>query len=429
MKKIVGTIAAVAVAAGVAFADVGIGSWGRAVWTPVAYDDADGKVKSWEGISWGGNFSRIGITVHGESENVGFALDMNADNYSSTGIGVHDIAHFWAKPWSWLEVKIGKTQDDTGRGNIAYGIFNWKRMGAGWTGEDVTFTRFGNGTGGQAQGAIVKVTPVEGLWAIAAFDVQDNGEAVSTFGNHAQYGVGYNIEGIGHIRAQYIGGENVTDHDGNLVAKDQINAAFDLAAVENLYLTVGAYIPLHLNRGQLDVKDPKTKKIWKFNEDTGIYDLDKTETTSFSVAEKDKDGIPQVKLAVGASYKVAAVTFNAFFVGYLPNTLKNKDGDKLLTKDFNCQVGVGADVDLGNGIGLVADVRFSSAVSYSGSSTTLKTSGEEVVFLVGASKALTNGSIGIGFQGDINTVIAENFTDNSNTRFNWCIPVVISASF
>ena len=398
MKKIVGTIAAVAVAAGVAFADVGIGSWGRAVWTPVAYDDADGKVKSWEGISWGGNFSRVGITVHAESENVGFALDMNADDYGNKGIGVHDIAHFWAKPWSWLEVKVGKTQDDTGRGNIAYGMFNWKRMGAGWTGEDVTFTRFGNGTGGQAQGAIVKVTPVEGLWAIAAFDVQDNGEAVSTFGNHAQYGIGYEIDGIGHIRAQYIGGINTTDVDGSTVPEDQINAAFDLAAVENLYLTVGAYIPLHLNRGNVKEKD---KKI--------------------------EDTIPQVKLAVGASYKVAAVTFNAFFVGNLPNTIKF--GGSEVTKDFNCQVGVGADVDLGNGIGLVADVRFSSAVSYSNSSTTLKASGEEVVFLVGASKALTNGSIGIGFQGDINTVIADNFKDNSNTRFNWCVPVVISASF
>lgn len=397
MKKIVGTIAAVAVAAGVAFADVGIGSWGRAVWTPVAYDDADGKVKSWEGISWGGNFSRVGITVHAESENVGFALDMNADDYVTKGIGVHDIAHFWAKPWSWLEVKVGKTQDDTGRGNIAYGMFNWKRMGAGWTGEDVTFTRFGDGNGGQAQGAIVKVTPVEGLWAIAAFDVQDNGEAVSTFGNHAQYGIGYEIDGIGHIRAQYIGGKNTTDVDGSTVPEDQINAAFDLAAVENLYLTVGAYIPLHLNRGNVAITD------------------------------KIKDTIPQVKLAVGASYKVAAVTFNAFFVGNLPNTIKV--GGFEVTKDFNCQVGVGADVDLGNGIGLVADVRFSSAVSYSNSSTTLKASGEEVVFLVGASKALTNGSIGIGFQGDINNVITSDFKDNSNTRFNWCIPVVISASF
>ena len=424
MKKIVGTIAAVAVAAGVAFADVGIGSWGRSVWTPVAYDDADGKVKSWEGISWGGNFSRVGITVHGESENVGFALDMNADSYGTMGIGVHDFAHFWAKPWSWLEVKVGKTQDDTGRGNIAYGIFNWKRMGAGFTGEDVTFTRFGNGTGGQAQGAIVKVTPVEGLWAIAAFDVQDNGEAVSTFGNHAQYGIGYEIDGIGHIRAQYIGGENTTDCEGNRVAKDQINAAFDLAAVENLYLTVGAYIPLHLNRGKIETttKGDLISKSFSFDTETGLAKQNKYESTSIS------DTIPQVKLAVGASYKVAAVTFNAFFVGYLPNTLKNKNGDNLGTKDFNCQVGVGADVDLGNGIGLVADVRFSSAVSYAIGSTTYKASGEEVVFLVGASKALTNGSIGIGFQGDINNVIA-NFKDNSNTRFNWCIPVVISASF
>ncbi len=425
MKKIVGTIAAVAVAAGVAFADVGIGSWGRAVWTPVAYDDADGKVKSWEGISWGGNFSRVGITVHAESENVGFALDMNADDYGNKGIGVHDFAHFWAKPWSWLEVKVGKTQDDTGRGNIAYGMFNWKRMGAGWTGEDVTFTRFGNGGGGQAQGAILKVTPVEGLWIIGAFDVQDNGEAVSTFGNHAQYGVGYNIEGIGHIRAQYIGGENTTDCEGTLVAKDQINAAFDLAAVENLYLTVGAYIPLHFNRGEIKTttKGDLISKSFSFDTETGLPKQNKYESTSIS------DTIPQVKLAVGASYKVATVTFNAFFVGNLPNTLKDKDGNNIVTKDFNCQVGVGADVDLGNGIGLVADVRFSSAVSYSNSSTTFKASGEEVVFLVGASKALTNGSIGIGFQGDINTVIAENFTDNSNTRFNWCIPVVISASF
>ena len=424
MKKIVGTIAAVAVAAGVAFADVGIGSWGRAVWTPVAYDDADGKVKSWEGISWGGNFSRVGITVHAESENVGFALDMNADDYGNKGIGVHDIAHFWAKPWSWLEVKVGKTQDDTGRGNIAYGMFNWKRMGAGWTGEDVTFTRFGNGGGGQAQGAILKVTPVEGLWIIGAFDVQDNGEAVSTFGNHAQYGVGYNIEGIGHIRAQYIGGEKTTDMDGNTVAKDQINAAFDLTAVENLYLTVGAYIPLHLNRGDYKphYKGTPIDKSFYFDTESGSPKQNEYKNNSI------EESIPQVKLAVGASYKVAAVTFNAFFVGYLPNTVKIS-GIGEITKDFNCQVGVGADVDLGNGIGLVADVRFSSAVSYSDSSTTHKASGEEVVFLVGASKALTNGSIGIGFQGDINTVIAENFTDNSNTRFNWCIPVVISASF
>ena len=70
MKKIVGTIAAIALAASSAFAGVGIGSWGRAIWAPVQ-GDGD-KVTSWEGISWGGAKSRVGISVHGESENVGF---------------------------------------------------------------------------------------------------------------------------------------------------------------------------------------------------------------------------------------------------------------------------------------------------------------------------------------------------------------------
>ena len=51
MKKIVGTIAAIALAASSAFAGVGIGSWGRAIWAPVQ-GDGD-KVTSWEGISWG----------------------------------------------------------------------------------------------------------------------------------------------------------------------------------------------------------------------------------------------------------------------------------------------------------------------------------------------------------------------------------------
>ena len=82
MKKIVGTIAAIALAASSAFAGVGIGSWGRAIWAPVQ-GDGD-KVTSWEGISWGSAKSRVGISVHGESENVGFNLDMNGDG----GVGL-----------------------------------------------------------------------------------------------------------------------------------------------------------------------------------------------------------------------------------------------------------------------------------------------------------------------------------------------------
>ena len=67
MKKIVGTIAAVAVAAGVAFADVGIGSWGRAIFAPVASLDGE-TVQTFDTTSWykWTNVPRVGITVHAE---------------------------------------------------------------------------------------------------------------------------------------------------------------------------------------------------------------------------------------------------------------------------------------------------------------------------------------------------------------------------
>ena len=401
MKKIVGTIAAIALATSAAFAEVGIGSWGRAIWAPVqgvTNDNNEMKLQSWEGVSWGSPTSRVGISVHGGSENVGFNLDLNADGFANAGIG--DLACFWAKPWDFLEVKVGKTQDDTGRGNVAYGIFNWIRFGGDTNvtkvGEDVTFTRFGNGGGGQAKGAIVKVTPVEGLWAIAAFDVQDNADAGLTYGQHSQYGLGYNIANIGHIRAQYICGENAWEYgnDAKYVSKGKINAAFDLTAVEGLNLTVGAYVPMAM-------------KV---------------------------DG-ERVKIAAGADFAISAVTLHALFVCNLPQTLTNSQTTMGVTvsttkvNNFDAQFGVGADFDFGNGIGLTADVRFSTETSNTvtgsaagvSATTTTKTADSELVFLVGLTKSLSNGMIGIGFEGD--AVLA------NTPKFNWYVPVVISAWF
>ena len=392
MKKIVGTIAAIALAASSAFAGVGIGSWGRAIWAPVQ-GDGD-KVTSWEGISWGGAKSRVGISVHGESENVGFNLDMNGDG----GVGLGDLAQFWAKPFSWLEVKIGQTQDDTGRGNAAYGIFNWKRMGGGFTGEDVTFTRFGNGTGGQAQGAIVKITPIENLWIIAAFNVQDDKDAKATFVNNAQYGAGYTIDGIGSIRAQYIGGDDAKTIDGKDAIASRINAAFDLTAVENLFVTVGAYIPL-ASTGKITPAKPAGKEYY-LNTETGAIEFKDTEKTD------EERKASEVVIAAYANVNLDAVTLHALFKMGLGNT------------DFNTKAnllaGVGADVDFGNGIGANFDARLS---------TKFETAGEtELVFLAGLTKSLANGMIGCGFQGDVEAL-------DSNAKFKWAVPVVISACF
>ena len=412
MKKIVGTIAAVAVAAGVAFADVGIGSWGRAIFSPVGTLDGGKTFVSNETISWmgGKGTSRMGFSVHGESENVGFNVDLKADGYSV--LGINDTAFFWAKPWEFLEVKIGKVQDDTGRGNLCYGMFNWWRMGFGGTGEDLTFTRFGNGGGGQANGAIVKVTPVEGLWIIGAFNLNDfvnnnvDIEATKVFGNQSQYGVGYNINGVGSVRAQYIARANGTDIKGNTIGNSCAEVAFDLTAVDGLYVTVGAQIPFGFNA-------------------VGTGNIPSNE----------------IKIAAGADFKLAAVTLHAIVDVRLPNTVTgsyvipviNKSVETKYTRGGRIGVGVGADVDFGNAIGLVADIRFQSAQdgiaesTFDGNTTTstsvLKDKDSTLSFLVGLSKGLTNGSIGVGFEGEIQKITT------SDSKFNWAIPVVISASF
>ena len=412
MKKIVGTIAAVAVAAGVAFADVGIGSWGRAIFSPVGTLDGGKTFVSNETTSWmgGKGTSRMGFSVHGESENVGFNVDLKADGYSV--LGINDTAFFWAKPWEFLEVKIGKVQDDTGRGNLCYGMFNWWRMGFGGTGEDLTFTRFGNGGGGQANGAIVKVTPVEGLWIIGAFNLNDfvnnnvDIEATKVFGNQSQYGVGYNINGVGSVRAQYIARANGTDIKGNTIGNSCAEVAFDLTAVDGLYVTVGAQIPFGFNA-------------------VGTGNIPSNE----------------IKIAAGADFKLAAVTLHAIVDVRLPNTVTgsyvipviNKSVETKYTRGGRIGVGVGADVDFGNAIGLVADIRFQSAQdgiaesTFDGNTTTstsvLKDKDSTLSFLVGLSKGLTNGSIGVGFEGEIQKITT------SDSKFNWAIPVVISASF
>ena len=402
MKKIVGTIAAVAVAAGVAFADVGIGSWGRAIFSPVGTLDGGKTFVSNETISWmgGKGTSRMGFSVHGESENVGFNVDLKADGYSV--LGINDTAFFWAKPWSFLEVKIGKVQDDTGRGNLCYGMFNWWRMGFGGTGEDLTFTRFGNGGGGQANGAIVKITPIEGLWIIGAFNLNDTVsntvEATKVFGNQSQYGVGYNINGVGSFRAQYIARANGTDIKGNTIGNSCAEVAFDLTAVDGLYVTVGAQIPFGFNA-------------------VGTGNIPSNE----------------IKIAAGADFKLAAVTLHAIVDARLPNTVSKSVGsiDGKTTLGGRIGVGVGADVDFGNAIGLVADIRFQSAQDrvYEVSVADVTATETEVKedstlsFLVGLSKGLTNGSIGVGFEGEIQKITT------SDSKFNWAIPVVISASF
>ena len=229
MKKIVGTIAAIALAASSAFAGANFGmGFNRGFFTPFAWD---GEAKADISTSWG-NAPRIGASFSAASEDVGVVADVKFDNGQ---VHVNDNAYIWVKPASWLKIQIGQSFDDTLRGNACFGTWDWLRPG-NILGEDLTFTRVCNnplsGAYAPLEGAIVMLDPIEGLHVSAGLKI--TGYSAQTWENVAkniQVQAGYTIPDVMQIKAQWIGnGDNGV-----------INAAVALKAVEGMTLDVGAF--------------------------------------------------------------------------------------------------------------------------------------------------------------------------------------------
>ena len=229
MKKIVGTIAAIALAASSAFAGANFGmGFNRGFFTPFAWD---GEAKADISTSWG-NAPRIGASFSAASEDVGVVADVKFDN---GGVAVNDNAYIWVKPASWLKVQIGQSFDDTLRGNACFGTWDWLRPG-NILGEDLTFTRVCNnplsGAYAPLEGAIVMVDPIEGLHVSAGLKITGyNAQTWENVAKNIQVQAGYTIPDVMQIKAQWIGnGDNGV-----------INAAVAVKAVEGMTLDVGAF--------------------------------------------------------------------------------------------------------------------------------------------------------------------------------------------
>ena len=232
MKKIVGTIAAIALAASSAFAGANFGmGFNRGFFTPFAWD---GEAKADISTSWG-NAPRIGASFSAASEDVGVVADVKFDGGN---VAVNDNAYIWVKPASWLKVQIGQSFDDTLRGNACFGTWDWLRPG-NILGEDLTFVRVCknplDGAWAPVEGAIVMLDPIEGLHVSAAFNITGyNAQTWENVAKKIQVQAGYTIPDVMQIKAQWIGnGDNGV-----------INAAVALKAVEGMTLDVGAFIPV-----------------------------------------------------------------------------------------------------------------------------------------------------------------------------------------
>ena len=407
-KTLIAVAAAAALTATSAFAEITFGAWLRSI-TGVASNGED--IVTGTSNSWGGmRPSRLNVAGTSEDGNAGFKLDM----YYNTGdnIQVGDNAYIWVKPASSVQLALGKFDGgETGlRGDLCYGSWAWLRpYNWGFDGEGLTFD------GIWRKGMMIEADPIEGLHAFVVIPMEDANadsyykKAEDTYRN-VQIGFGYAIDGVGKLKAQFIGDDSyTTDAEGDrdeTMTTGQIGVAFDLNAVENLYVTVGA---------------------------------------RFGIADKDyRPDYIKMAFTAGASYQVSDAMKFSVDGGYIQYqddcTVRN---DEAVDNVFF--VGAGVDYTIMDGLSLAADVRYMSNVK--GINTkdadavkNFKGYGKDydegaISFLVGVNKSVSsNGSLGIGFQGATNGCGfvqsgGKGLVANEADDFVWAIPVSVSVWF
>ncbi|WP_308510913.1 hypothetical protein, partial [uncultured Treponema sp.] len=409
--------AAAALTATSAFAEITFGAWLRVLASPVASTGEDiiaGVENSW---GWGARTARININGTSEDGKAGFVMGVYNDFES--GLGQGDDAYLWVKPVDTVKVSVGKFDSPTNglRGDFCYGSWNWLRpYNWAFDGEGLTFD------GIWRQGLMVEADPMDGLHAFAVIPMSSSYKSAEEVYRNSQVGFGYAIEGVGKLKAQFIGDYSyTTKEDTGKKDKDkttgQIGVAFDLTSVENLYVTVGA---------------------------------------RFGIADKDyRPDYLKMAFTAGASYQVSETMKFSVDGGYLQYqddcTLRN---DEAVDNVFF--VGAGVDYVIMDGLSLAADVRYMSNakgvnVKDSAAVKNWKGYGKEydegaISFLVGVNKSVgSNGSIGIGFQGATNNcglvtndgsgiVGGKSYTageagNDDNDNFVWAIPVSVSVFF
>ncbi|WP_276780812.1 porin [Treponema succinifaciens] len=400
-KTLIAVAAAAALTATSAFAEITFGAWLRVI-TGVGSNGEDvvmGTTNSWGGV----RPARLNAAGTSEDGKAGFKLDFYFENDEIWGhdknIRIGDNGYLWVKPIDQIQLSIGKFDGgETGfRGDFCYGSWNWLRP-YNWIVEDEGLTFRGS----HKDGLMARITPIDNLvvlvqlpvmsakWGgnnagyVAKTGTEDAKNTAADVFKNAAYMAAYSIEGLGTLKAGFFGDYQ---ESGDYKKTGTVNVAFDLNAIENLYVTVGAFF---------DIAD---KEMGEWHE--------------------------KMKFTAGASYQVSDAMKFSVSGGYV------KYMDKcawLGNKDNAFQIGAGVDYVIMDGLTLNADVRYKN-VGYGKD----KDDGS-VSFLAGVVKSVGgNASLQAGFQGSTNgcgLVQADTgIPAVENDDFVWAIPVGLSVFF
>jgi hypothetical protein len=361
MKKFIALSAVLAVLAGAGFAEVSVSGQVDTVVMPlqvVAPDEGDTLIGAAVGrdADDAGTRVRIGIVAQTEDQKAGLNFKLQFFTIRPTGqINFDDFAEVWWKPVDQLKIEAGKFVNDTLRGKI--GDDNWQKYTLNMKDPDHIFSRFrsqGWGADPTPVGFMLGITPIAPLYIGVAVPALDQFVAKSgnpfltgsysyyewdndtnaikgeekTEGNVAhvyekiQAGVGYTIENIGLVRAQYVGASNINPEDQwkNPLNVRRIEAAFAFTGMSGLVIDVGGKIPLAFSTYEetktitttTTTTAPSTTATGTFTDASGnpqsvtitIPGEKKTTTTSRSEMVRVEDGTTyqapfQVSLGVG----------------------------------------------------------------------------------------------------------------------------------
>ena len=404
-KTLIAVAAAAALTATSAFAEITFGAWLRVI-TGVGSNGEDvvmGTTNSWGGV----RPARLNAAGTSEDGKAGFKLDFYFENDEIWGhddnIRIGDNGYLWVKPIDQIQLSIGKFDGgETGfRGDFCYGSWNWLRP-YNWIVEDEGLTFKGS----HKDGLMARITPIDNLvvlvqlpvmnakWGgnnngyVAKTGTEDAKNTAADVFKNAAYMASYSIEGVGTLKAGFFGADDEKTVEGKKYNQTgTVNVAFDLNAIENLYVTVGAFF---------DIAD---KEMGEWHE--------------------------KMKFTAGASYQVSDAMKFSVSGGYVKYMDKC---DWLGNKDNAFQIGAGVDYVIMDGLTLNADVRYKN-VGYGKD----KDDGS-VAFLAGVVKSVGgNASLQAGFQGSTNgcgLVQADTgIPAVENDDFVWAIPVGLSVFF
>ena len=400
-KTLIAVAAAAALTATSAFAEITFGAWLRVI-TGVGSNGEDvvmGTTNSWGGV----RPARLNAAGVSEDGKAGFKLDFYFDNDEiwehDKNIRIGDNGYLWVKPIDQIQLSIGKFDGgETGfRGDFCYGSWNWLRP-YNWIVDDEGLTFRGS----HKDGLMARITPIDNLVVLVQLPVmsakwggnnagyvkktetEDAKNTAADVFKNAAYMASYSIEGLGTLKAGFFGDYK---ESGDYKQTGTVNVAFDLNAIENLYVTVGAFF---------DIAD---KEMGEWHE--------------------------KMKFTAGASYQVSDAMKFSVSGGYV------KYMDKcswLGNKDNVFGIGAGVDYVIMDGLTLNADVRYKN-VGYG-----KKGDDGSVSFLAGVVKSVGgNASLQAGFQGSTNgcgLVQADTgIPAVEKDDFVWAIPVGLSVFF